>query len=149
MESLLDRLNIGAREVTRIDESSCVLPQSRHSALYQQDEGMGNGASNAADNTNTVIKDSIMMEDGCYCRNNKGRKSKASQKRATRLHKRQSVAWKTVGIKASLSCNNIKKRKERSLRRQIKDNTTARVQKKRRTKEDMKNMSKSLATFKL
>jgi len=58
-------------------------------------------------------------------------------------------AWKTVGIKASLSCNNIKKRKERSLRRQIKDNTTARVQKKRRTKEDMKNMSKSLATFKL
>lgn len=152
MESLIDKLSIGSREVTRIDESTCVLPQRRHAALYQQlDEDMRNvnGASNAADNIPTVIKDSIMMEHGSSCRNNNGRKSKASQKRATKLHKRQSVARKTGGIKASLSCNNIKKIKERSLRKQIKDKTNATVQKKRKTKQDMKSMSKSLATFQL
>ena len=151
MESLIDKLSIGSRDVTRIDESAYVLPQRQHAALYQQlDEDMRNGASNAADHIHTVIKDSIMVEEHSSCRNNQGRKSKASQKKATRLHKRQSVAWKrTDGIKASLSCNNIKKRKERSLRKQIKEKANARVQKKRRTKQDIKSMSKSLATFKL
>lgn len=149
MESLIDKLSIGSREVTRIDESACILPQ-RHAALYHQlDEEMRNGASYAADHIHTVIKDSIMVEKHSSCRNNKLIKSKVSQKRTTRLHKRQSVAWKTYGIKASRSCNNIKKRKERSLRKQIKEETNERVQKKRRTKQDMKSMSKSLATFKL
>eukprot|EP00979_Chaetoceros_neogracilis_P000191 scaffold59_cov189-Chaetoceros_neogracile.AAC.8 len=154
MEELLDQLSIGTQDVTRVvDDSAYILPKQKYAALYQKlDEHMTDKNHTSLHSTNVIIKDYLpMREDGeSSTKSSKARNSKSVQKRETRLRKRQSVALKTVGIKASRRCtNNMEKRIRRYHRKIIKNKRNARVEQKTRTKQAMKNMNQTLASFKI
>jgi len=154
MEELLDQLSIGTQDVTRVvDDSAYILPKQKYAALYQKlDENMTDKNHTSLHSTNVIIKDYLpMREDGeSSTKSSKARNNKSVQKRETRLRKRQSVALKTVGIKASRRCtNNMEKRIRRYHRKIIKNKRNARVEQKTRTKQAMKNMNQTLASFKI
>eukprot|EP00979_Chaetoceros_neogracilis_P013716 scaffold4035_cov160-Chaetoceros_neogracile.AAC.2 len=154
MEELLDQLSIGTQDVTRVvDDSAYILPKQKYAALYQKlDENMTDKNNTSLHSTNVIIKDYLpMREDGeSSTKSSKARNNKSVQKRETRLRKRQSVALKTVGIKASRRCNNnMEKRIRRYHRKIIKNKRNARVEQKTRTKQAMKNMNQTLASFKI
>ena len=153
MEVLLDQLSIGTQDVTRVvDDSAYILPKQKYAALYQKlDENMTDKNNTSLHSTNVIIKDLPMREDGeSSTKSSKARNNKSVQKRETRLRKRQSVALKTVGIKASRRCtNNMEKRIRRYHRKKIKNKRNARVEQKTRTKQAMKNMNQTLASFKI
>jgi hypothetical protein len=153
MEELLDQLSIGTQDVTRVvDDSAYILPKQKYAALYQKlDENMTDKNHTSLHSTNVIIKDLPMREDGeSSTKSSKARNNKSVQKRETRLRKRQSVALKTVGIRASRRCNNnMEKRIRRYHRKKIKNKRNARVEQKTRTKQDMKNMNQTLASFKI
>eukprot|EP00553_Chaetoceros_curvisetus_P004573 CAMPEP_0204617256 /NCGR_PEP_ID=MMETSP0717-20131115/4285_1 /ASSEMBLY_ACC=CAM_ASM_000666 /TAXON_ID=230516 /ORGANISM="Chaetoceros curvisetus" /LENGTH=148 /DNA_ID=CAMNT_0051630737 /DNA_START=62 /DNA_END=508 /DNA_ORIENTATION=+ len=137
MERAFDELTIAQHEVTQINEFAFMLPNVKHSSLYdRRDKIMKGNNDEDCHSTVEVAKDTPMKD---IISNKKGNPKINNKKRCKRRVQRHNIKMKTDHIRALCGRpNNLKKIEERHQRREKKERRKRIIEGKRRRKQDMK-----------
>ncbi len=146
MERAFDELTIAQHEVTKINEFAFMLPNLKHSSLYDRSDEMMTGNNESDCRSKAELAKDTPMQDIISKKN--GNLKTHSKKRCKRKVQRQNIRMKTDHIRTLCGRpNNLKKIEERNKRREKKEQRNRFIQRKRRRKHDMKIIKKGLSSL--